>query len=81
MKRRFTVVDLETGKMVSDEMTIDEFKNWFTGSVRYNKWAESRHYDETYAQKKMGRELSVVSDYSFFQKKEVDWNSYRFIPI
>lgn len=81
MGKSFAIVDLKTGKLVSDEMTIKEFKEWFEGSIRYNNWVQEHHYSDEYAQKKMNRELSIVSDYSSIQKKEVDWNFYRFIPI
>ena len=82
MNKEFIVVDLRDGKTIG-EMTMKDFSEWIEDTTQYMLWVYSNDYEDKsdYAKKRMLRDLKICADYSSIRGVEVEWNSFRFIPI
>ena len=60
---------------------MKDFSEWIEDTSEYMLWVYGRDYNDDYAKKRMLHELKVLSDYSFANNKEIEWNLFKFIPI
>lgn len=78
MNNEFAIINLKNETLIG-EMTMEDFINWFEGSIQFENWAQN--YNNSYAYRKMKRQLDVLSDYSKVNEVEIEWNGFKFIPI
>ena len=63
-------------QLVSDDMTIEEFKDWFLYSEDYEKWIEDQQYRDAYAIRKFRK---IMKNLSISSQSESNWLNYTFI--
>lgn len=82
MDKEFTIINLRNNQVIG-EMTMKDFSEWVEDTQEYMLWVYGRDYESNadYAKKRMLHELKICSNYSFINKKETEWNKFKFIPI
>ena len=58
-------------------MDKEDFFNWFVDSIAYQEWVKNRNYSDTYAEKKLKRELRTIEK----RKVQSSWNGFEFFPL
>ena len=80
MDKEFIIINLRDDKTVG-EMTMKDFSEWVEDTSEYMLWVYGRDYDDTYAKKRLQHELRICSNYAAINRKETEWNLFKFIPV